>query len=112
MIHMFVFVSGNGFSDYEIVVITGTEKSAGTDAQVYITLFGSDGKRTEKIQLNKSLTNNNPFERGQTDKFTVRGDYVGELVKLRIEHDNTGRFAGWFLDRVSRIVRKENKHFR
>lgn len=80
--------------------MTGSEKGAGTDAQVYITLFGSDGKRTEKLHLNKSQTNNNPFERNQTDKFRVKGDYVGELVKARIEHDNSGRFAGWFLERV------------
>jgi hypothetical protein len=52
------------------------------------------------MHLQKSLTNKNPFERNQTDKFRVKGDYVGELVKLRIEHDNTGRLAGWFLDRV------------
>ena len=86
------------------MVITGSEKGAGTDAQVYVTLFGSDGKRTEKLHLNKSLTNKNPFERNQTDNFKVKGEYVGELVKLRIEHDNTGKFAGWFLDRVRRIL--------
>jgi len=87
-------------TSYEIIVITGDKRNAGTDSQVYITLFGSDGKRTEKMHLQKSLTNKNPFERNQTDKFRVKGDYVGELVKLRIEHDNTGRLAGWFLDRV------------
>ena len=65
-----------------------------------MTLFGDDGKRTEKLHLKRSSTNHNPFEQGQTDKFRVKGDYVGELVKLRIEHDNTGRLAGWFLDRV------------
>ncbi len=52
------------------------------------------------MHLKKSLTNNNPFERNQTDKFRLKGDYIGDLVKLRIEHDNTGRLAGWFLDRV------------
>ena len=66
---------------------------------MYVTLFGSEGKRSEKIHLKKS-NNKNPFERNQTDKFRVKADYVGELVKLRIEHDNTGRLAGWFLDRV------------
>ncbi len=50
--------------------------------------------------MRKSETNKDPFERNQTDKFRVKGDYIGELVKLRIEHDNTGRLAAWFLDRV------------
>ncbi|CAF2355156.1 unnamed protein product [Rotaria sp. Silwood2] len=87
-------------TEYQITVITGDKRSAGTDSQVYITLFGDNGKRTEKLHLKKSATNKNPFERNQTDEFRVKGDYVGELVKLRVEHDNTGRLAGWFLDRI------------
>ncbi len=85
--------------EYDIIVITGDKRAGGTDSQVYVTLFGHDGKRTEKIHLNKS-NNKNPFERNQTDKFHVKADYVGELVKLRVEHDDTGRAPGWFLDRV------------
>ncbi|CAF4587849.1 unnamed protein product [Rotaria sp. Silwood1] len=87
-------------TQYHITVITGDKRGAGTDSQVYVTLFGDDGQRTEKLHLKKSANNNNPFERNQTDEFRVKGDYIGELVKLRIEHDNTGRFAGWFLDRI------------
>ncbi|CAF3703956.1 unnamed protein product, partial [Rotaria sordida] len=87
-------------TEYEIIVITGDKRGAGTDSQVYVTLFGDDGKKTEKLHLKKSASHQNPFERNQTDEFRVRGDYIGELVKLRIEHDNTGRLAGWFLDRI------------
>jgi hypothetical protein len=86
-------------TSYEILVFTGDKRGAGTDAQVYITLFGSNGKQTQKIHL-KDSNNKNPFELKQTDKFTVQGEYIGELTKLRVEHDNSGRFAGWFLDRV------------
>ncbi len=88
------------FLEYEIIVVTGDVRGAGTDSQVYVTLFGDNGKRTEKLHLKNSSNNKNPFERNQTDKFRVKGDYIGELVKLRIEHDNTGRSASWFLDRV------------
>ncbi len=80
-------------------MITGDKRGAGTDSQVYLTLFGKNGKQTEKIPLNNS-NNKNPFEKNQTDKFTLKTNYIGELTKLRIEHDNSGRFAGWFLDRV------------
>lgn len=82
-----------------MAVFTGDVRGAGTDSQVYVTLFGHEGHRTEKLHLDKS-NNKNPFERKQTDTFRVKGDYIGELVKLRIEHDNTGRLPGWFLDRV------------
>ncbi len=80
-------------------MITGDKRGAGTDSQVYLTLFGKNGRQTEKIHLNNS-NNSNPFEKNQTDKFIVKTNPVGELNKLRIEHDNSGRLAGWFLDRV------------
>ncbi|CAF2908011.1 unnamed protein product [Rotaria sp. Silwood2] len=86
-------------TSYEILVYTGDKRGAGTDSQVYITLLGKDGKQTGKIHL-KNSNNKNPFERKQTDKFCVKGEYIGELVKLRIEHDNTGRSSGWFLDQI------------
>lgn len=86
---------------YEITVYTGDKKGAGTNSKVYITLFGQNGKRTEKIQL-KNSNNKDPFERNKVDVFRVTGEYVGELTKLRIEHDNSGFSPGWFLDRVRR----------
>ncbi|CAF1005020.1 unnamed protein product [Rotaria sordida] len=86
-------------TSYEIIVYTGDKTRAGTNSQVYITLFGKDGKRTEKIHL-KNSNNKDPFERNQTDKFSVKSDYIGELIKLRIEHDNSGLSPGWFLDRI------------
>ncbi|CAM2710921.1 unnamed protein product [Rotaria socialis] len=88
-------------TEYHVTVVTGTPNGAGTDSRVYITLFSDDGKRTEKLQLKTPINNNkNPFERNQTDEFRIAGDYIGELVKIRVEHDNTGRAAGWFLDRI------------
>ncbi|CAF4137253.1 unnamed protein product, partial [Rotaria sp. Silwood2] len=86
-------------TSYEVIVYTGDKSGAGTDSKVYITLFGNHGKQTEKIHL-KNSNNKDPFERNQTDIFHVQGDYIGELIKLRVEHDNTGRSSGWFLDRI------------
>ena len=42
-------------------MITGDKRGAGTDSQVYVTLFGNNGKQTEKIPL-KNSNNKNPFE--------------------------------------------------
>ncbi|CAF0916712.1 unnamed protein product [Rotaria sordida] len=84
---------------YEIIVYTGGKRNAGTDSQVYVTLFGKNGKKTGKIHLQNS-NNKDPFERNQADKFHVQGEYIGELIKLRIEHDNSGLLSGWFLDRI------------
>uniref|UniRef100_A0A3Q4HDX9 Lipoxygenase homology PLAT domains 1b n=1 Tax=Neolamprologus brichardi TaxID=32507 RepID=A0A3Q4HDX9_NEOBR len=80
---------------YEVVAITGDERGAGTDANVFITLFGEYGI-TPKVHLASSCT---AFERAKTDVFRIRTHNVGSLKKI-IEHDNTGLNPSWFLDRV------------
>ncbi|XP_032395727.1 lipoxygenase homology domain-containing protein 1 isoform X1 [Etheostoma spectabile] len=96
--------SSDGYEDeyykkkvYEVVTITGDVKGAGTDANVFVTLFGEFGV-TPKVHLaSKSRT---AFEKNKTDVFRIKTHNVGPLKKLRIEHDNTGMNASWFLDRV------------
>lgn len=47
---------------------TSDERGAGTDAKVFITLYGKKGK-TEEIQIGNATDN---FEQGQLDKFKVK----------------------------------------
>uniref|UniRef100_A0A8D3BN03 Lipoxygenase homology domains 1b n=1 Tax=Scophthalmus maximus TaxID=52904 RepID=A0A8D3BN03_SCOMX len=82
---------------YEVVTITGDERGAGTDANVFVTLFGEYGITPKAHLASKSRT---AFERAKTDVFRIRTHNVGPLKKIRIEHDNTGLSASWFLDRV------------
>uniref|UniRef100_A0A8C4ECX3 Lipoxygenase homology PLAT domains 1a n=1 Tax=Dicentrarchus labrax TaxID=13489 RepID=A0A8C4ECX3_DICLA len=82
---------------YEIIVITGDEKGAGTDANVFITIYGSNGDSGRR-QLRQKFRN--LFEREQTDRFLLEMLDMGELQKVRIEHDNSGLNPGWLLDRV------------
>nr|XP_055024965.1 lipoxygenase homology domain-containing protein 1 isoform X1 [Misgurnus anguillicaudatus] len=82
---------------YEVVTITGDVNGAGTDANVFITLFGDYGI-TPKLHL--ASKNRSAFERNKTDVFRIKTHNVGPLKKIRIEHDNTGLNASWFLDRV------------
>ncbi|XP_075955405.1 lipoxygenase homology domain-containing protein 1 isoform X1 [Anarhichas minor] len=86
---------------YEVVTITGDERGAGTDANVFVTLFGDYGI-TPKVHLasNTEKKSRTAFERGKTDVFRIRTHNVGPLKKIRIEHDNTGLSSNWFLDRV------------
>ena len=73
----------------------------GTNANVFVTLFGKTGT-TRKIHLkNNSKT---MFNRGSSDTFRVKTNCVGPMKKIRIEHDNTGIGAGWYLERVSEWV--------
>ncbi|KAF6729132.1 Lipoxygenase homology domain-containing protein 1 [Oryzias melastigma] len=82
---------------YEIIVITGDEKGAGTDANVFITIYGSNGDSGRR-QLRQKFRN--LFEREQTDRFVVEMLDMGDLWRVRMEHDNSGLSPGWLLDRV------------
>uniref|UniRef100_A0A8C1ZDH5 Lipoxygenase homology domains 1b n=1 Tax=Cyprinus carpio TaxID=7962 RepID=A0A8C1ZDH5_CYPCA len=84
-------------SVYEVVTITGDVNGAGTDANIFITLFGDYGI-TPKLHL--ASKNRTAFEKNKTDVFRIKTHNVGPLKKIRIEHDNTGLNASWFLDRV------------
>ena len=53
---------------YEVAVVTGDRKYAGTDANVYMEIMGKHGK-TGEIKLDD---NKNNFEKGQTDIFKVQ----------------------------------------
>ncbi|XP_058024091.1 lipoxygenase homology domain-containing protein 1 [Ahaetulla prasina] len=82
---------------YEVVTVTGDIRGAGTDANVFVTLFGEFGI-TPKVHLTSKSSS--AFERSKTDVFRVKTNNVGAIRKIRIEHDNTGMNASWYLDRV------------
>lgn len=131
---------------YELVVKTGTAKGAGTDARVYVELYGPDAMApgapyrscspvtaapacaggtgssssegpglsgcltstadaSGEIRLFDASSTVKPFQRGATDSFTVACYNVGLPVRLRVWHDNTGRYPDWFLLDVK--VRKQ-----
>ncbi|GCB61309.1 hypothetical protein scyTo_0014316 [Scyliorhinus torazame] len=87
----------NDYTVYEVVTVTGDVRGAGTDANIFVTLFGEYGI-TPKVHLtSKSRT---AFEKNKTDVFRIKTNNVGPIKKIRIEHDNTGMSASWFLDRL------------
>ena len=66
---------------------------AGTDANVFVVLFGEHGDSGE-LHLKDSETNKDPFETAQTDVFTVANLLdLGRLFKLRVWHDNKGIYC-------------------
>merc|ERR1712063_72207 len=81
---------------YKIEVKTGDRRGAGTNANVSICITGENGD-TGDVTLDNSSNN---FERGATDVFGIQAVDLGALTKIRIGHDNSGFFAGWFLEGV------------
>ncbi|XP_075561182.1 oxygen-regulated protein 1 [Pelecanus crispus] len=79
---------------YSISVHTGTLPASGTDADVFITLFGEQGDSC------KRRLRHSHFERGQVCISEMRAVDLGQLSKVLVEHHNVGYGAGWYLDQI------------
>ncbi|GAB0182404.1 oxygen-regulated protein 1 [Grus japonensis] len=79
---------------YSISVHTGTLPASGTDADVFITVFGEQGDSCKR-----RLRHSN-FERGQVCISEMRAVDLGQLSKVLVEHHNVGYGAGWYLDQI------------
>ena len=85
-------------TDYRIVVQTGDVKDAGTDADVYITLFGENGNSGERMLDSPG----NDFERGSVGTYSISLQRdLGNIKSVRIRHNNKGTKPGWFLDYIT-----------
>ncbi|KAL2100047.1 hypothetical protein ACEWY4_004441 [Coilia grayii] len=85
---------------YRVVLHTGTVFGAGTDACVFICLYGDLGDTGDRYVF-QSLTNGNKFEKGKADEFLIEAVSLGPLRRIRISHDGTGAGSGWFLDKIT-----------
>ncbi len=66
--------------EYEVAVVTGDQKGAGTDANVSLTIFGKNGNSPKLALKNNSKS---CFERNQTDMFLLKTQCCGPLDKIR-----------------------------
>lgn len=87
---------------YRITVNTGTVQDAGTDANVYITLYGPTKHSGERL-LDNAEDN---FENGKIDLFSIETRDIGAIQRVRIRHDNSGNKPGWFLEQI-RVQRED-----
>lgn len=78
---------------YKVQVKTGDIRGAGTDANVFLQLFGVNGDAGER----KLESSGNNFERGHTDTFGIEAVDLGDLIKARVRHDGSGFGSAWFL---------------
>ena len=86
--------------NYTVEVTTGKKMGAGTDANVFLNIFGDYGDTGDRF-LEKSSTNRNKFERDQVDVFKIEAVTLKKLHKIRIGHDGKSPGAGWFLKEVA-----------
>lgn len=81
---------------YDVFVRTGTRTGAGTDSNIYITIYGPKGN-TGEHRLN-GLISGNAFENGDGDSVRLeRLKDVGKPTKVRVRSDGTYAGAAWDL---------------
>ncbi|KAM6444396.1 oxygen-regulated protein 1 [Rhynochetos jubatus] len=85
-------------TDYEVHVTTGELWNAGTEADVYISVYGERGDTGSRQLLRSQKAKK--FLKGQTDIFTVEAVHLGHLYKIVIGHNGLGSGNGWYLDKV------------
>ncbi len=81
---------------YTVWVKTGTEALGGTDSNVYVMLFGANG-RTDWIFLPPQDVF--AFEENALDKFVLLAPDVGDLSRVCVAHDASAD-SGWFVEYV------------
>lgn len=87
---------------YQLSFWTGKMARAGTDAKVYITLFGRNDAG-EEIDTGERLvpSTKQQFEAGKVDEIFLEGvKNVGELTMLTVRHDGKGLGSGWYLESI------------
>ena len=87
----------NKMCKYTVSVVTGNVGGAGTDADVFITLTGTQG-RSRPINLDTPFYDD--FEPGQTDSFEVGTAPIGDIVSVQMEIRSM-LHREWFLDLVT-----------
>ena len=96
----------NGTHKYDVTVITGVWRQAGTTASVFVKIYGTEST-AESVNLTATAPPGRKlFARGSIDKFVFHLDSsLGSVFKVEMWHDNSGNNSSWFLDQV-RIVDK------
>ncbi|XP_075861416.1 lipoxygenase homology domain-containing protein 1-like [Microcebus murinus] len=83
--------------DWKVIVVTGDLENAGTTATVSLYVYGETGCSgpiilgSGKHQL---------FSPNSADIFKINLKDIGEIYKIRIGHDNSGKDPGWYLEEV------------
>ena len=94
----------NGPHKYDLTIVTGVWRNAGTTASVFMAIYG-----TEDTVKAVNLTQCSPpgrkmFGRGSIARFVFHfKKSLGSVVKIETWHDDSGKNSSWFLDQI-RIV--------
>ena len=80
--------------------VTSAKKAAGTDARVWVQLFGMSGVCSDFVELMDWAANETVFSRGSTHTFKCTALDVGPLHKIRLQHKSVTEGSRWHLSHV------------
>lgn len=103
---MDVKIAESGSHKYNVAVVTGVWRNAGTTASVFMTIYGTEGT-VEAVNLTKcSPPGRKMFGRGSISTFVFHLEKsLGTVIKIETWHDNSGNNGSWFLDQIRIIER-------
>ena len=97
--HGKIYSSSTELVEYTIKFYTGDVAAGGTDANVFMIIYGTRGE-TKPIQLNELIARN-AFEAGNVDYVKLAHENLGSIKKVKIWHDEKWLGDGWFLNKIS-----------
>ncbi|XP_069813684.1 oxygen-regulated protein 1 isoform X3 [Dendropsophus ebraccatus] len=83
---------------YTIKVYTGHLEQAGTEAQVYICLYGERGDSGKRTLFRPGLVN--PFKQGQVDVFEIEAVSLGKLQRVLLGCEANHKSQYWYCEKV------------
>ncbi|XP_069846828.1 oxygen-regulated protein 1 isoform X3 [Dipodomys merriami] len=83
--------------DWKVTIITGDLESAGTTATVSLYVYGGT-RYLGPIILGSGK--HQLFNSNSADIFKINLQDIGEIYKIRIGHDNSGKDPSWYLEEV------------
>jgi len=83
-LHLIFFLNIALATTYKVNVITSDKFGSGTNANVYIIIFGKHND-TGIVPLATSKTHSDPFEQGHTGVFEIEAMDIGEPTKIKYE---------------------------
>ncbi|CAH1257139.1 PKDREJ [Branchiostoma lanceolatum] len=85
---------------YNVTIITGFRRHAGTTASVSLRLIGEEDE-SETHMVSDPVGDRTVLERGSIDSFLVTTrDSLGDLKEIMVWHNNGGSNPSWFLSRI------------
>lgn len=82
---------------YQVTTYTNGIEGAGTDAEVFISIYGTKGSIVDKVIDSPGDSR----ERGMIDRVDIESSDIGDIESIVIRHDNQGKYPEWKLDKVT-----------